>query len=263
LTKIQQKWNPAKSPTEVGYYVGLQMKVPVLDPVNGLTEICGDTTPPRFYYIHPTSVVTTGTTGGLFTLNITMPTITNQLTWTTCQVGCTSDTNYVVDVINNSSTGTTNNMSNTNIKGNRYVTPFNGEIALTYTNNPKTRANFNKRTNAGSFVRKTLPMSGSSFTLIPSISAETCSYANQSAYYPNDISYGLNNDVYVQIIYNFNVYATNPLNPNDFKITTSPIVNGDYAGNSQYNFQQVGTNDITIYEVQNGVVIYSDPNYVV
>ena len=263
LTKMQQKWNPSKLPTEVGYYVGLQMKVPQLDPVSGLTETCGDTTPPTFYYIHPTSVVTTGTTGGLFTLNITMPTITNQLTWTTCQVGCTSNTNYVVDVINNSSTGTTNNMSNTNIKGNRYVTPFNGQIELTYTNIPKTKANFNKKTYAGSFVRKTLPMSGSSFTLIPSISAETCSYASQSAYYPNSLSYGINDDVYIQTIYNFNVYATNPLNPNDFKITTSPIVNGNYAGNSQYNFQQVGTNDITIYEVQNGVVIYSDPNYVV
>jgi hypothetical protein len=106
-------------------------------------------------------------------------------------------------------------------------------------------------------------MSGSSFTLIPSLSAETCNYANQSAYYPNNVSNGWNDDEYVQIMYNFNVYATNPLNINDFKITTSQIVNGDYAGNSQYNFQQVGTNDITIYEVQNGVVIYSDPNYVV
>jgi hypothetical protein len=263
LTKMQQKWNPAKLPTEVAYYVGLQMKVPKLNPVSGLTETCGDTTPPTFYFIHPTSVVTTGTTGGLFTLNITMPTITNQLTWTTCQVGCTSSTNDVVNVINNSSTGTTNNMLNTNIKGNRYVTPFNGEKELTYYNNPKTRSNFNKRTNAGSFVRKTLPMSGSSFTLIPSLSAETCNYANQSDYYPNNISYGLNDDVYVQIMYNFNVYATNPLNIGDYKITASPIVNGSYAGNSQYNIQQVGTNDITIYEVQNGVVIYSDPNYVV
>lgn len=263
LTKMQQLWNPAKLPTEVEYYVSLQMKVPQLNSVSGLTETCGDTTPPRFYLIHPTSVVTTGTTGGLFTLNITMPTITNQLTWTTCQVGCTSDTNQVVDLTNNSSTGTTNNMLNTNIKGNRYVTPFNGQLQLTYYNNPKTRSNFNKRTNAGSFVRKTLPMSGSSFTLIPSLSAETCNYANQSAYYPNNVSNGWNDDVYVQTIYNFNVYATNPLNISDYKITTSPIVNGDYAGNSQYNFQQVGTNDITIYEVQNGVVIYSDPNYVV
>jgi hypothetical protein len=106
-------------------------------------------------------------------------------------------------------------------------------------------------------------MSGSSFTLIPSLSAETCNYANQSAYYPNNISYGLNDDVYVQTMYNFNLYLTNPLNVSDFKITASPIVNGTYAGVNQYYMAGAGTNDIKIYEVQNGIVIYSDPNYVV
>jgi hypothetical protein len=59
-------------------------------------------------------------------------------------------------------------------------------------------------------------------------------------------------------MYNFNTYVTNPLNLNDFKITATPIVNGTYVGSNG-----IGTNDITIYEVQNGVVIYSDPNYVV
>ena len=263
LTKMEEKWNPSKLPTEVGYYVGLQMKVPQLDPVSGITETCGDTSPPTFYYIHPTSVVTTGTTGGLFTLNITMPTITNQLTWTTCQVGCADNTNYVVNYINTSSTGTTNNMLNTNVRGNRYVIPFNGQISLTYYNYPRTNDSWFKKTFAGSFVRKTLPMSGSSFTLIPSLSAETCNYANQSAYYPNNISYGLNDDIYVQTMYNFNLYLTNPLNVSDFKITASPIVNGTYAGVNQFYMAGAGTNDIKIYEVQNGVVIYSDPNYIV
>jgi hypothetical protein len=258
LSKMQQYWNPSILPTDVEYYKGFRIKVPQLDPVNGLTEICGDTSPYRDYYIHPTSVVTTGITDGIYTLNMTMPTITNQLTWTTCQVGCTSDTNYIVDYINNISTGTTNNMSNTNIKGNRYVTPFHGIIQLFYNNSNFTRGNYYKQTSAGSFIRKTLPMSGSSFTLIPSISAETCSYASQSKYNANNFSNGINDDTYVQTMYNFNAYVTNPLNLNDFKITATPIVNGTYVGSNG-----IGTNDITIYEVQNGVVIYSDPNYVV
>ena len=258
LSKMQQYWNPSILPTEVEYYKGFRLKVPQLDPVNGLTETCGDTSPHRDYFIHPTSVVTTGFTDGIYTLNMTMPTITNQLTWTTCQVGCTEDTNYIVDEINNISTGTTNNMSNTNIKGNRYITPFHGILQLLYFNSSFTRSNYYKQTAAGSFIRKTLPMSGSSFTLIPSISAETCSYTSKSRYYPYNFSSGANDDTYVQTMYNFNTYVTNPLNLNDFKITATPIVNGTYVGSNG-----IGTNDITIYEVQNGVVIYSDPNYVV
>jgi hypothetical protein len=258
LTWMSNHWPQNYLPSQTLYYISMRIKVPQLDPVSGTTESCGDTSPYTVYTVHPTSIVTTGTTNGLYTLNLTMPIITNQLNFTTCEVNCDYSTDVVVDETNLNSTGTTNNMSNVNNRGNRYVNPFFGTKYLSYSNNSRLSSARSKVSIGGSFIRKTIPMSGSSFTVIPNLSAETCSYVGKSAWISNNFSNGSNDDNYQQAIWWFSVILTNPLNTNDYKIMTTQIVNGQWVGSTY-----TPTNTFKIYEVQNGVVIYSDPNYII
>ena len=237
-------------PTKLGYYSYVHLRVPNLsqNPNVALTETCGDTTTFTDYKFHTSSVVTTGITGNDYFMNLTMPTITKQMSFTNCQLSCNSNVQYQVTLINNQSTGTTNNVSWINNVGNRVNIPFYGEHGLSSGNTSTISYNWSTNISKSSFLNKTLPMSGSNFTVIPSLSASTCNLLGQYTSSPP----GINSDYFKAYLYDYKAELTNPNNLLDFKISGRLIVNGIPTGNF-----------FRIWEIQNGVVIYSDPNYII
>lgn len=236
-------------PTNLGYYSYVILKVPILsqDPNIALTETCGDTTTFINYLFHTSSVVTTGITGNNYFMNLTMPTITKQISFTNCQLYCDGDVQFQVFLINNQSTGTTNNVSWINNVGNRVNIPFYDERGLSSGNTPTTAYTWFAYVRKSSFLNKTLPMSGSNFTLIPSLSSSTCNLVGQ--YTPSPP--GVNSDFFQTYLYDYKSELTNPNNLLDFKISTRTIVNGSPTGNY-----------FRIWEISGGTVIYSDSNYI-
>jgi hypothetical protein len=186
---------------------------------------CGDNTTVLGYDIHYSSVVTTGTTGGIYTLNITMPTISNGLPpFDPCDLNCEYYVNtYFPTFINGSSTGVTNVENFTTNTGSKYVRPFGA--SLKFTVQPPTVVSGS--TNHGyyylnNFLNSTVPFSGSSspYTQIPSLSALTCN---------NFTSIGQSGGGGIQqfvSVYHYRVELTDPNNVKSFRILAAPIVNG-------------------------------------
>jgi hypothetical protein len=91
-------------------------------------------------------------------------------------------------------------------------------------------------------------MSGSNFTVIPSLSASTCNLVGRYT----SSSPGINSDYFEAYLFDYKAELTNPNNLLDFKISGRLIVNGTPTGNF-----------FRIWEIQNGTVIYSDPNFII
>ena len=90
-------------------------------------------------------------------------------------------------------------------------------------------------------------MSGTNFTIIPSLTSTTCNLIGEinnqnSLYY----------ETYHRYLWDYRVERTDPININDFKILAKNIVNAKRIGSY-----------FTVWEIQNGVVIYSDPNFII
>ncbi len=209
---------------------------------------CGDGTTILSYQIHYSSIVTTGTTGGLYTLNITMPTISNGLPpFDPCDTFCQyyiSD--YIIPNINISSTGITNVDNFTTNTGSKYVKPF-GQ-SLKFIENPPTVVS--ATTIEGSYylnnyLNSTVPFSGSSspYTQIPSLSALTCNNFTSIGTSAGSFQYAY--------VYNYRIELTDPNNVKSFRILASPIVNG--VSNNIFS-------DV-VATVVNGTLTYSNPLY--
>lgn len=204
-------------PTNINYYRMSNFTVP--SPLG--TVNCGDGTTFNFYGYHtPTAVVTTGGTGP-WVMTLTMPTISAQTSFVTCEVNCQSFLNIIVTAINNASTGTSNNFSATTTKGSKCNNPFLNRYALAITNAATTAQTFAAATYVrNSYIYQTIPWSGVSNTLIPSLSGLTC--------YPNSLCN--NNNDCRRWYYYHQVRLTNPLDIRDFEIYASPITNLQYSG---------------------------------
>jgi hypothetical protein len=239
-------------PTNIGYYRLITLKVPILNinPSVALNESCGDTTTFIDYNFHTSSVATTGVTGNIWYMNVTMPTITKQINYTTCELYCDSYIQNMVNSVNNSSTGnSSNNISWVNNKGNRVNIPFYSYTVCNYNVNQNTNGTFDSAECISNFINKTLPMSGSNYTIIPSLTAQTCNLIGE--YIPQNSNYGYNDDYYLKHQFYYEVQLTNISNVSDFKILAKNIVNGVPIGNP-----------FRIWEIQSGSVIYSDPNFI-
>ena len=184
---------------------------------------CGDNTTILGYDIHYSSIVTTGNTGGVYTLNITMPTISNGLPpFDPCDINCEYYVNtYFPTFINGSSTGATNVENFTTNTGSKYVRPFGA--TLKFVENPPTVVSASTIEGGyilNNYLNSTIPFSGSSspYTQIPSLSALTCN---------NFTSIGTSNVGYQRAyVYLYRVELTDPNNVKSFRILASPIVNG-------------------------------------
>lgn len=214
-------YSGSTDPTNISYYRMSNFAVPTpLGSVN-----CGDGTTFSLYGFHlETAVVTTGGTGP-WVMNITMPTISAQTSFTSCQVNCQSNMNTIVNAINTQSTGTSNNFSATTTKGSKSNNPFITRYRLLLTNSPTTGQTFAATTYVrDQYTYQTIPWSGVSNTLIPSLSGLTC--------YPNAVcrsGLGLTSDCRRWYYYH-ELRLTNPSDIRDFEIYASPITNLQYSG---------------------------------
>jgi hypothetical protein len=194
----------------------------------------------------PTAVVTTGGTGP-WSMFITMPTISAQTSFTTCQQNCQPYLETLVSDINNKSTGTSNNFIGTTTKGSKATNPFVTRYRLSLNTNPFTAQTIGASTYIQtSYMYQTIPWSGGSNTLIPSLSGLTC-YPYGSC----DVN-GLNCRRWY---YYHRMILTNPSDPRDFEIYASPITDLQYSGSPSTPIYELALT----YSGQ--TVTYANPTY--
>jgi len=185
-------------------------------------QICGDATTNTPYYIHFSSIVTTGQTSNSYSIKITMPTISNGLPpYNPCDIACQSTLDGIISTINNSSTGTTFNTLRTTNTGSRYQKPFSN-VFVFIVNPPssETSAAIQGVYYLNNNLNTTLPFSGSSspYTSIPSLSALTCN---------NFTSKGDGYTSFQQVwLYDYSITLTDSNNIKSYTIKANPIVNG-------------------------------------
>jgi hypothetical protein len=222
---------------------------------------CGDTTVIKRYFIHPTSVVTTGQTSTTYTMSLTMPKITKQMNFTNCEVGCDSEINGIINAINTSSDSAS--YSYTNYASNRIQQPFNYVFSLQIKTTILTGTSRSYNVIYSKVLNETIPFSANTngtFSYIPSLSAVTCSFIN---YYRTEM--GASGDLaYARSYGQVKVLLTNPLNPMDYKIQMTPITQGMYPYITPVavptNLPPV-INYIDVYQNVNGVGTVLQPSY--
>jgi hypothetical protein len=265
LTRMSELSSYSSNPTNINYYKYFILKQPILstDSNIALNAPCGDGQPFREYNIHPSSVVTTGFTSGYYTMNLTMPTITKQIFYTNCQLGCDDSVQSVVNGVNSSSLSF--QMNTTNNKSNRYTVPFYGNAGVGLYQDSRTSWTFTNGWYIPKFFAETIPYSGSPLVIIPSLSASTCTRLPIIQFCPG-LNPQTNQGAYIGYTMYYKVRLTNPNNSLDFEIVTTPIVNGGWPGiawsNGCYDVYDP-SNLIVIYKVVNGQVTISNPNYFV
>lgn len=164
-------------PTNLEYFSFYYITFPG---AQGLTD-CGDGTRLYDYRIHVTSVVTTGQTGSDYWINLTMPNVVYKYTPPTapCTNGSCTETFYrnIINQINESSNNFSNNITITTNRGSRYINNLVGTIWKTFENTtaPTTEYQIYSQMFMHQYSNETYPASGSPLTIIPSLSAVTCS----------------------------------------------------------------------------------------
>lgn len=237
--------------TNIQYYRYMMVSIP-----NSTGAInCGDGTSSYNYQVHFSSIVTTGGTGPYF-MKMTMPTITNGISFASCDVGCSGGTLNIVNTVNVASTGTSYNYTGTTNTGSKYVKPFN-VMAVSGPNvvAPVTATTHNGYMRVYNTVLFTIPVSGttSPYTLLSGLSGKTCSNIADNFY--NAAPDNLNSS-WLSYAFYYTIELTNPSVPNAFNMYAAPI-----SANGQPN-TALGSR-ILIYEYDGSTVISSDPAYIV
>ena len=228
---------------DIGYYKYIRLSVPKS---TSPEQICGDGTTQLMYYIHPSFTMTSGGTTGNYTLDMTMPTISKNISFTSCEQFCNGYLNTMVNSINISSTGSTNNEDFSSNTGSRYTQSTTTGIERLSKNTYITSATTqNGGYYFGDYTNVTIPFSGSgvSYTPIPSLSAQTCDMTGIGQV----VQPGLR---FIEI-YGYQVIFPDTNDLKSYTIKTSPIVNG-----VPYNLYSVD-----VITVVNNVVTFSNPQY--
>jgi hypothetical protein len=188
-------------------------------------------------------------------MSITMPTISDCLTFTSCQLGCNDCINTVLININSSSTGTTNNISLTTNIGARLNQPITGITALSIFSSDYSSFTASTAIAIPEYVNTLVPYSGSPLTLIPSLITETCDLSNWGNIIVSPPSKNLNYYLYYGYLYE--VRCVNTLNPQDFEIWAPIFSNGTWAG---YPFLTALSYN-KIYSYIGGIATVDEPTY--
>ena len=213
------------------------------------SQNCGDGIGTRDIYFHQTSVVTTGTTGPNYYIDFTMPTVTYGMFYTSCDISCEELTkNTMVVRINNSSTGNTSNYTGTTNQGvvlQNGLRPLNSVTENLFT---QTATTISGAILIDGYNNYTYPYSGSPATIIPSLSSQTCDIStnllgNQTSRLYEKIYYSYITEFYDEfdLLGSFRIFARE--------------INSNGAAN-----QSVKT---LVYELTNGFITYTDPQYLV
>jgi hypothetical protein len=204
--------------TNINYYRYFSLVVPII-PSNDPDRTCAsDANNVAQYSIHTSSVVTTGITGNFYFLNITMPLMTLGITFNECDLRCLSNAETGVNAVNNISIASGNQYnfySNVGAKKLNPISDYSKLVKITSGPTLLQRSAFLRLTD---LVNDTIPMSGDSYTIIPSLSAQTCDF---SSYKYTGMYYGVKS--YVKYAW---TYGTEVTTLNIYNIYTS-INNGD------------------------------------
>lgn len=231
--------------TSIDYYRAFSILIPT-----PLTSSCGDGTSPSFFPIHYSSSVTTGGTGPWF-INFTMPVMSNGISFTECEQFCNSSVQSIISTINNASTGTSNNFTGTTTTGSRYdnFTCLQPNYNLSYNNTvttSQTRSNYSR---LYSYQYQTIPWSGISNTLIPSLSGQSCNITG--------LTLNSSGQYYEKYNYYYRVILTDPLDRTSFDIYAAPIINGVYSGYPSTVFTELAVSFV------GNSLVYSNPTYTI
>lgn len=205
-------------------------------------------------YIHHTSTVLTGTTGGLYYMSLTANTITNNMTFGSCST-CPTSINSYVSLINSSSTSTETSYG-TGISSPKTFSSgvyFTNQFYCNYlqiTSNSAPEGALSGLYTTTSYVLNTYPFSGTPTpTIVPSLSGTVCNYNSSGNAYDNSF-YGYEQYDHYKFYYKY--LLTNPLDLRDFDIWAAPIVN--YSADT--------TNLVLAYRYSGGTIT-SNPTYVI
>ena len=237
--------------TNVGYYRYMGFSYP-----NSVgTTPCGDGTTERSIYIHQSSVITTGTTGlGDYYLEMTMPTISANTTFTSCEANCNSSVNSVVSTVNSSSTGATGNYTGTTTVGSLYDNSFKFMYRVNVSTLPNSASTSSNQINISNFQNETYPSTGTTetgYTIVPSYSAVTCpNILNTFGSY----TIGPSAYTYFKVYSYYNIQLFDPLDFKNFRIYASEINSSGQVNNSIITL---------VYEWSGGTNTYSNPEYII
>lgn len=251
LSNILTRISPfSGDPTNINYYSTFEIRYPAS---TGLTP-CGDGTIQRQIVLHQSSVVTTGTTGSDYYIEFTMPSITYGLTgYTSCDINCTSNPTAFVNTVNNHATGSTFNYTGTTNVGSIYTNTMFNFLYIFVKTTPVTANTISSFVTLNQFQNVTVPASGVSYTLLPSLSGETCPdilnnyYPSSGPSYPNSVSFSKFYFSYVFTLFD-------PLDFKNFRIFANAI-----SSNGLSN----GGIKTLVYEFSGGTVTYSNPEYII
>jgi hypothetical protein len=175
-----------------------------------------------------------------------MPTIqSGLLTYGECEIGCTSGLSNIIFSVNNSSTGTTNNISFTNNSGSLFDIPFSVIFSISPITTSRSSGTIGNAYSSDDRLNRTLPVSGATYTLIPSLTGLTCDISDKGVVSSNG-----------RLVYfsSYQLNLTNPNNLSSFEISANEIING---------VLQTTNYPILVLTYVDGLITYSNPDYVI
>ena len=258
ITMIYDNYNnfvvPLISPfsgdnTNIGYYRYFQVNYTT---ATGITP-CGDGVPNNSFNLHQSSVVTTGTTGPDYFIQFTIPMISTGITYTNCDINCNSILSNLLNVfVNIYSSSTFNYTGTTNVGAirNNGLSSFSTMSSSYITSSATTlTGGFSFR----DFQNYTIPASGSSYTLIPSLSGIASTNLLTITRDANNLSLSSYNRIYN---YYYEWIFFDPASyENNYRIYASRIALDGYI--------YIPQEKTLVYEYSAGTVTYTDSNYLV
>ena len=215
---------------------------------------CGDQSGTNAALIHPSSTVLTGTTsGGNYFFNITANTITSGYTISTCDINCVSRISGVLSVVNDSSTGNTqfNQYFSANTSfgwyGIYYAPVFEFLYYITALTTTFSAQTIGEKIFTNDWSTSTYPYSGTSPSIIPSLSGSVCNFNNLGS--EGSFQGGFYND---SILCQYTTLYPNSADTSSFEIWATPIIN--YVPTPQ---------DVLAYRYSAGNVTYSSSTYII
>ena len=180
--------------TNLNYYRYFSLRIPIIPETDLFKPCFGDAPAVETFTIHTSSVVTTGQTGDFFWMNLTMPTVTRNISFNTCELECNGTVDYFVAVINNSSTSSFNQYDFVSQIGAKFQNPVSYYSGIFLNQSGPKTGSKSATFYINSVINNTIPMSGTSLTPIPSLSSSTC---NTSVY---------NSQYYATSLYDYTLY---------------------------------------------------------
>ena len=214
-------------------------------PSNTGSTNCGDGTTTLNYFIHPSTNVTSGTSGPNQTLKFTMPTITNGLTYDPlCNISATIQANFV-NAINNSSTGTSNNFTGTTLTGSKYTNPFYQVRSACSGVTSSSAVTINGLVDIPKYLNETIVYTGTTPTLVNSLSAQTFNFS-----YPRftEVAQSSNLSYYRRYQFSYISVLNNPSDFRDFQIYANSFTGGTLGTSSLIYSYTGATSASTIHD---------------